>query len=199
MQWEFVESIVFQCLFYPSATWDRFTFVATNALHPVRMAADATYADRLPLDPNPGKEGKFRFPSRKKSEAQLELIAASLDGGASLAAALKSLVEDGYLALIRNFRNLSSHVTAPRLTVGHTSTVVQCVVLETMMVRQPDGSYKDELAPGKQRVSYGFGGTDPLPMHEVFAGSLAEFEKTAACFHAYVGVLDKAPAGLPKQ
>lgn len=197
LQWEFVESIAFQCLFYPSATRDRFTFVATNALHQVRMAADVTYADRLPSDPKPGKEGKFRLPSRRESEAQLELIAAPLEGGAGFTVALKSLDADDYRELTRNFRNLTSHAIAPRLTVGYTNTVVRRVVAATTMVQQPDGSYKDELVPGKQHVSYGFGGTDPLPMREVFAGNLAEFERATACFHAYVDVLDKVLAGLP--
>lgn len=197
LQWEFVESIAFQCLFYPSATRDRFTFVATNALHQVRMAADATYADRLPSDPKPGKEDKFRFLSRSATEAQLEQIAAPLDGGAGFMAALRLLDEDDYVALTRNFRNLSSHAIAPRLTVGHTNTVVRRVVPATRMLKQPDGSYRDELVPGKQHVEYGFGGTEPLPMREVFAGNLAEFEKAMACFHAYVAVIDKALGSLP--
>lgn len=131
LQWEFVESLAFQCLFYPSATRDRFIFVATNALHQVRMAADAAYPDRLAADPKPGKEDRPRFLARKDSEAQLEDIASSLDGGAAFVAALRSLDEDDYLELTRNFRNLASHAIAPRLTVGHTNMVVRRVVAAT--------------------------------------------------------------------
>jgi hypothetical protein len=199
LQWEFVESIAFQCLFYPSATRDRFTFVATNALHQVRMSADPAYPDRLTSDPKPGKEDKPRFLSRKESEAQLEEIASALDGGAGFAAALRSIDEDDYLELTRNFRNLASHAIAPRLTVGHTNVVVRRVVPATRMVQQPDGTYKDELVPGKQQVSYGFGGTEPLHMRVVFEANLAEFEKASACFTAYVSVLNKALGALPRR
>lgn len=199
LQWEFVESIAFQCLFYPSATRDRFTFVATNALHQVRMTADAAYPDRLASDPKPGKEDKPRFLSRKHSEAQLEVIASPLDGGTAFTAGLQSIDEDDYLELTRNFRNLASHAIAPRLTVGYTRMVVRRVVPATKMLQQPDGTYKDEPIPGKQQVSYSFGGTDPLQMRAVFAANLAEFEKASACFHAYVDVLDKALATLPRR
>lgn len=127
LQWEFVESLAFHGLFYPSATRDRFTFVATNALHQVRMAADAAYPDRLAADPKPGKEDKPRFMPRKDSEAQLEVIVSTLEGGASLVSTLRSLDEDDYLELTKNFRNLASHAIAPRLSVGITNTVVRRV------------------------------------------------------------------------
>lgn len=199
LQWEFVESLAFHGLFYPSATRDRFTFVATNALHQVRMAADAAYPDRLAADPKPGKEDKPRFMPRKDSEAQLEVIVSTLEGGASLVSSLRSLDEDDYLELTKNFRNLASHAIAPRLSVGITNTVVRRVVPATKFVQQPDDTYKDELVPGKQQVSYGFGGTEPLPMRAVFAANLAEFEKAAACFYAYINVLNEALAELPKR
>lgn len=198
LQWEFVESIAFQCLFYPSATRDRFTFVATNTLHQVRMTEDAAYPDRLASDPKPGKEDKSRFLSRRESEAQLKAIAAVLDEGAAFTALLSLIDEDDYLALTSNFRNLASHAIAPRLTVGHTNMVVRRVVPATQMVQQPDGTFKDEPMPGKQHVSYRFGGTDPLQMRTVFAANLAEFEKASASFHAYVNVLNKALAKLPR-
>ncbi len=199
LQWEFVESITFQCLFYPSATRDRFTFVATNALHQVRMSADPAYPDRLVSDPKPGKEDKQRFLSRKESEAQLEEIALTFDGGAAFTTALRFIDEGDYLELTRNFRNLASHAIAPRLTVGHTNMVMRRVVPATTLVRQPDGAYKDELVPGKQHISYGFGGTEPLQMRAMFEANLAEFEKASACFNAYVSVLNKALGALPKR
>lgn len=197
LQWEFVESIAFQCMFYPSATRDRFTFVATNALHQVRMALDSAYLDRLDSDPKPGKEDKPRFLSRGQSEEQLERIAAPLAGSAAFVAALKSLDEDDYLRMTRNFRNLSSHAIAPRLNIGITRMVVRTVVPATTMVRQQNGSFNDEPVPGKQAVSYGFGGTPPLPMQDVFAANLAEFANARACFAAYVHVLNGALDDLP--
>lgn len=199
LQWEFVESIAFQCLFYPSATRDRFTFVATNALHQVRMSADPAYPDRLVSDPKPGKEDKQRFLSRKKSEAQLEEIASTLDGGAAFTAALRLIDEDDYLELTRNFRNLASHAIAPRLTVGHTNMVVRRVLPATTLVKQPNGTYKDELVPGKQQVSYGFGGMEPLQMRTVFKANLAEFVKASICFNTYANVLNRALGALPRR
>jgi hypothetical protein len=84
LQWEFVESIAFQCLFYPSATRDRFTFVATNSLHQVRMSADHAYPDRLVSDPKPGEEDKKRrLPSRRETEKRLEKIVSTLEDGAA--------------------------------------------------------------------------------------------------------------------
>lgn len=199
LQWKFVESIAFQCLFYPSATRDRFTFVATNALHQVRMSADPAYPDRLASDPKPGKEDKQRFLSREKSEAQLEEITSTLDGGTTFMAALRAIDEDDYLELTRNFRNLASHAIAPRLTIGHTSIVVRRVVPATTLVQQPDGTYKDELVPGKQHVSYGFGGTEPLHMRAVFEANLAEFVKSSRCFNAYVDTFNRALMALPRR
>lgn len=199
LQWEFVESIAFQCLFYPSATRDRFTFVATNALHQVRMSADHAYPDRLASDPKPGKEDKQRFLSRKKSETQLEEIASTLDGGAAFAAALRSIDENDYLELTRNFRNLASHAIAPRLAAGHTNMVVRRVVPAKTLVKKPNGTYEDELVPGKQQVSYVFGGTEPLQMRTVFKANLAEFEKVSICFNIYVNVLNRALSALPRR
>jgi hypothetical protein len=112
---------------------------------------------------------------------------------------LLSIDEDDYLESTRNFRNLASHAIAPRLTVGHTSMVVRRIVPGTTMVQQPNGSFKDEAVQGKQRVSYGFGGTEPLQMRAVFEANLAEFVKASTCFNSYVNVLNRALATLPRR
>ncbi len=84
------------------------------------------------------------------------------------------------MRLSSNFRNLASHAIAPRMNVGYTGMVVRTVVPATTMVQQENGSFKSEVIPGKQAVSYGFGGTPPLPMRDVFAANLEEFEKASA-------------------
>lgn len=198
LQWEFVESIAFQCLFYPSATRDRFIFVATNALHQVRMTMDERYPDRLPSDPRPGHEHKGRPPSRKKGEAQLESIVSVLDGGADFMAALQSLDEERYRTLTSNFRNLASHAIAPRLTVGQTAITVRQVVPATTHVQQPNGTFEMEVVQGQQQVSYGVGGTEPLQMRDLLQANLAEFRRGSACFDAYIHVLNTAMATLPR-
>ena len=198
LQWEFVESIAFHCMFYPSAMRDRFTFVGTTALHQLRMAADDMYPDRLDADPAPGNYAP-RFLQRRQKEAQFERISVPLPDGAGLVAALRVLDDDEYRTLTSNFRNLSSHALAPRLHVGYTNTVVRYVGDRKELVQQENGSFKDEVVPGKQAVYYGFGGTPPLPMREVFAANLQQFERAQACFRSYVNVLDMALATLPSR
>jgi hypothetical protein len=196
LQWEFVEPIAFKCLFNPSAARDRFTFVATNAFHQVRLAADETYSDRL--DGDPKKAGaKPRFLSRTQSEEQLVRLANALAHGAAFVDGVQSLDGEGYRDFTRNFRNLSSHAIAPRFNVGLTNTVTRRVVNATKLVEQRNGTYKEEEIAGKQAVRYGFGGTPPLPMREMFLANFEEFEKARSCFMAYVEVLDTALGALP--
>ncbi|MBI5258544.1 MAG: hypothetical protein HY855_18705 [Burkholderiales bacterium] len=149
VQWEFVESIAFQCLFYPSATRDRFSFVATNALHQVRLAANDGYKDVLDHDPKK-PDGKPRFLSRTERETQLARIATPLpQGGVAFMSALQALDSNDYRDLTSNFWNLASHAIAPRLTIGLTNTVVREVRPATHLVEQPDRTFKEELIPGE--------------------------------------------------
>ena len=190
VQWEFVESITFQCLFYPSATRDRVSFVATNALHQVRLAANDGYKDVLDQDPKK-PDGKPRFLSRNERELQLLRIATPLpQGGAAFMSALQALDRDDYRDLTSNFRNLASHAIAPRLTIGLTNTVVREVHPATHLIEQPDRTFKVEVIPAKRQVSYGFGGTPPIQMRTAFDLNVAEFVKARACFFAYASLLD---------
>lgn len=196
LQWEFVEPIAFKCMFNPSAARDRLTFVATNAFHQIRLAADKSYPDRLEGDPK--KAGaKPRFLSRTQSEDQLARLAGPMAQGTAFVADLQSLDGDDYRDLTRNFRNLSSHAIAPRFNVGLTNTVTRQVVNATKLVEKANGTFEKEEVPDAQMVRYGFGGTPPLPMRKIFAANLAEFGKASACFTVYVAVLDAALAKLP--
>jgi hypothetical protein len=196
LQWEFVEPIAFLCMFYPSATRDRFTFVATNALHQVCMAVDAAYPDRLDSDP-PEAGARPRTLRRSQKEAQLKRIAGLLAGGTDLVARVIALDGEDYQGLTRDFRNLASHAIAPRLNVGYTRAVVRRREQAMELVQQADGTFRSEDVPGRQSVSYGFGGTPPMSMRSVFTGNAAEFENARASFTSYVDVLDKALATLP--
>lgn len=72
---EFVEALVHHCLLEPSAVRDRFTFVATNAFHQVRLASDDGYKDYLEGDPKqPDK--KPAFLSRRRKEKRLAKVVA---------------------------------------------------------------------------------------------------------------------------
>ncbi|MCK4151998.1 hypothetical protein [Ralstonia pseudosolanacearum] len=195
LQWEFVESIAFQCLFYPSATRDRFGFVATNALHQARMTADSAYKDVLDQDPKK-PDGKQRMLTRPDREAQLSRIAEPYEGRDTFMDRLQSLDGKDYRNLTRDYRNRASHAIAPRLSVGLTNIVVRRVVPATKLVEQENGFYKEEVIPNRQQVSYGFGGLPPLPLREVFAANLAESEKARTCFMSYVDMFNGALASL---
>jgi len=195
LQWEFVESIAFQCLFYPSATRDRFGFVATNALHQVRMATEDAYKDVLDQDPKK-QNGKERMLSRSEREAQLSRIAEPYEGRDVFMAHMRSLDGIGYRNQTRDYRNRASHSIAPRLNVGMTDIVVRRVVPATILIEQEKGFYKEEVIPNRLQVSYGFGGSPPLPLREVFAANLAESQRAQACFISYVNLLNGALAGL---
>ena len=51
VQWEFIEPLVYQCMFQPSAARDRMVYVATRAFHQGRLARRDGYEDRLEFDP----------------------------------------------------------------------------------------------------------------------------------------------------
>ena len=150
------------------------------------------------LDSDPPEAGArpatFR---RSQKEAQLRRIAAPREGGVDVVARVTTLDDEDYQRVTCDFRHLASHAIAPRLNVGYTRTVVRRMEQATELDRQANGSFNEEAVPGRQAVSYGFGGTPPLSMRAVFTGNLAEFEKASACFTAYVDVLDKALAMLP--
>ena len=69
IEWEFVEPLAFQCMFQPSATRDRFTFVATNALHQVHLAITPGHKDVLLGDPTHPADIKH-YPNRRTREKQ---------------------------------------------------------------------------------------------------------------------------------
>jgi hypothetical protein len=52
----------------------------------------------------------------------------------------------------RNFRYLSSHAIAPRFNVGLTNTVTRSFVKAKKLVKQRNGTYKEEEIAGKQAV-----------------------------------------------
>lgn len=52
--------------------------------------------------------------------------------------------------------------------------------------------------PGGMVVSYAFGGAPPLVMRDVADHNLGEYEKAAACFNAYVRLLDEALRAIPR-
>lgn len=198
MQWEFVESIAFHCLFYPSATRDRFTLVATNALHQVRLALEAGYADQLACDSSPGREHKNHVPSRKDRELQLASVVRNIDGESRLMEAIRALDGEHYRSVTSNFRNLASHALPPGLTVGYTRMVTRDVIPATRLVERGPREFHEEPIPGRQMVSYAVGGLAPLPMRELFMANLSEFQLAKLCFDAYTSTLNAELAKMSR-
>lgn len=198
VEWELVEPIAFMCMFQPSAARDRFTFVATNALHQIRLARDPATKDELLGDAKPPKYLKH-YPSRAKKEEQLRKLAAAWPTGAEFIEAHELLDDDGYEAVSSDFRNRASHAIAPRFSIGITSIVVRERVQQTAMEEQPDGTYDEVAVPGKMATSYSYGGTSPLGMQQAWETNLAQFEFAKRCFFAYIALLREATAAMPQR
>lgn len=198
IEWEFVEPLAFMCMFQPSAARDRFIFVATNALHQIRLARDPAAKDELLGDPKPPKYQKS-YPSRRKKEEQLKAMAEDSSTGATFMLALATLDDNAYQELTFDFRNRASHAIAPRFSVGITSVVVRDCMQRTELEKQPDGTFKDVRVPDKMMTSYSFGGTLPLGMRDAWQVNLAQFEACKRCFAAYVEVLREATAAMPQR
>ena len=197
-EWEFVEPLAFMCMFQPSATRDRFIFVATNALHQIRLVLEPASEDKLLGDPKP-PDFRQRYPTRREKEGQLRKMAESYAAGSSFMDTLASLDDDDYQAATSGFRNRSSHAIGPRFSVGVTAIVVRECGQKTMMEKQPDGRFIDVPVPGETAVRYGYGGTPALGMQEARAANLAQFEAAKRCFLAYVELLREATARMPQR
>lgn len=193
IQWEFIEPIVFKCMFQPSAARDRFTFVATNALHQARMVVDPTCPDHLEFDP----PSKTKHPNRRQKEGRLKDILARWPAGKSVLNAIEQLDGKGHRELTRDFRNLSSHSIAPRISIGYTKLVTREVRPATTLEPVGDGTHKLVEIPDKYSVSYGFGGTPPLQMDSIIDANRAEFAKARHCFNEYTQLLESVLATLP--
>ena len=68
-----------------------------------------------------------------------------------------------------------------QLAIDRFPDVLRNALSKPLALTNDDDTYKVEPVPGKQQVTYGFGGTQSLAMREVFAGNIGEFERTVAC------------------
>lgn len=190
LEHEFIAVIATYCLFQPSAIRDTITFVATQGIHQVLCATDATYEDRLPLDGEPWD--KPSYPTRRKKEEQLQTIADRWPKGKQLLAALRQLDDAATRKATSDYRNRASHSIAPRFSRGVTRAVTRTIVQAAHIETDSDGRAERVPIPGKATVSYGFGGTEPLDLGQVRAVNLKQFEIAVACFHHYISLLKTA-------
>lgn len=197
IQFEFVESIAFKCSFEPSATRDRFTFIAINAFHQALLAFDFKYQDKLEIDK---KIKKGKHPLRREKEEELISIfhkSKWKDEGVNLLKSIKELDGKEYRNITQDFRNLASHAIAPRFTVGHTNLVSRYFKQTTKLEPIGDGSWKEVEIPGSLSLVYGYGGTPPMSMQKIIEANRVEFKKAVNCFKEYIRLIDIVVSDLP--
>lgn len=185
---EFVEALVHHCLLEPSAVRDRFTFVATNAFHQIRLSSEEDYNDRLEGDPKKPGENPALL-SRRRKKKRLSKIISVWPESKTFLESLAAINDSAYQVATYDYRNRANHAIGPRLTLGITQTVTRSVFQATQMKEQSDGTYRDEPIPGKLSVSYGFGGTPPIDLEETWQLNLKQYQLARACYSQYFELL----------
>lgn len=193
---EFVEALAHQCLLQPSAIRDSLTFVATNAIHQVRLAAENGYRDKLEGDPEaPGEQAKHL--TRRRRERRLEKLMAPWPESRQFLELLCRIDDSQYRHSTFDYRNRCSHAIGPRLAIGFTRTVTRTVGPARELAQQPDGSFMMTPVPGKMSVSYGFGGTPPLDMDKAQIINFEQHLRARSCFDCYRSLLARTMSTMP--
>lgn len=178
-----VEPVATWCLLQPAATRDRLDNIATHAIHHGRLATDPTYKDSLEGD----KGNRYLAPPQQ--ERQLAAIGAVWSTLPSFLDHLASVDDTAFRRLTFDFRNQASHSIAPRLEAGFTQMVKRRIEPFQDMVRQPDGAFLLVADPARGVVSYGFGGTPPLPLSNASALVGSAHRKARAAVEAYLALV----------
>lgn len=179
---QYVEQLAYYCMLQPSATRERFGMIATTALHQANLQLREDYNDHLDQD------GK-KYITRRFREEQLPILGHDYRCFQRFLQALRNLDNKSFETASRNFRNLASHGIAPRFEQGETSFVNRSVEPWSDLVKQPCGGYLPVSHPTKKAIWYGFGGTQPLTLQQVFNASWNEYLKAIKLFHSYQSLL----------
>ena len=99
--------------------------------------------------------------------------------------------------LTKDYRNLSSHGIAPRITAGIVSSVIRTIIKTTKMEESADGSYSEVEVKGKTSVAYSFGGKQPLDRNLLFDANLEEFKKARSCYNEFKDLLKETISKIP--
>jgi len=193
---EFLEALVHYCLLAPSSIRDTFTFVATNSIHQVRLAASSGYRDCLEGDPNSPTE-KPKHLTRRKKEKRLADLISIWSESTGFIESLRKIDDEAYRNVTSDYRNLNTHSIGPRLAIGVTRTVVRSVEQATTMSKQPDGTFLPVPISGKMSVRYGFGGTEPLDMETVHTANLNQYRCARECYTKYRALLTVGLVSMP--
>ena len=111
---EFLEARAHHCLLQPSAIRDTFIFVATNAMHQVRLATSKDYRDFLEGDPRTPND-KPKQLKRSQKEKRLADLISFWPESSSFLSSLRKIDDEAYRRETGDYRNLNSHSIGPRL------------------------------------------------------------------------------------
>ncbi|MCW5211822.1 hypothetical protein VU04_02805 [Desulfobulbus sp. TB] len=195
---EFLEPLVFYCLFQPASSRDRFTYVVTNAMHQVRLMIDGDHKDYLKGDPKtPDKITNPEYLSRRKKENRLSVLLSFWPEGEEFMELLRTIDDKDYKKETSNYRNLHSHTIGPRLGIGHVRSVVRVLEESTTFIEQPNGT-SVRTPTGKIGVGYGFGqGIPPLDLEKAHAANLEQYRRARKCYESYRKLLATGLEAMP--
>lgn len=200
---EFLKLIINKCLFAPSRIKDVFINVGIENFHQIRLATDNKYEDKIEkhhYDPRirlSDNQLIRKHPSRKNKEEILEDIQ-SFCNNSKFINTLKELNNNKYQRqLTQDYRNLSSHSIAPRITAGTVSPVTRTIVKMTRMQKNLDGSFSEVEVKGKTAAAYSYGGIEPLDRNEVFEANVKEFKKARNCYYEFKTLLEVTISKIP--
>jgi hypothetical protein len=195
---EFLGTRIHYCLFQPSSSRDRFTFIITNAMHQVRLMVEKGYQDYLEGDPKtPDNIKKPKYLIRRQKEKRLSKLISIWSEGAEVMRVLQTIDDEAYRKDTKDYRNRHSHVIGPRLGIGHIRFVTRHVSQCTTMTKQPDGTYLP-IPTGKMAGSYGSGGgTPPLDLEKAHAANLAQYRRARKCYTSYRKLLAVGLEAMP--
>lgn len=194
---EFVKLIIDKCLFAPSRIKDTLINIGIEGFHQIRLATDDNYEDKIADYDTRLPKLKPQYPSRLVKERILGKIL-SFSNHAEFFDKLSAL--NGYLyqkQSTQDYRNLSSHSIAPRITAGVVSPVNRAIKKMTEMRENVDGSFLELEIKDKTSVVYSYGGTEPLDRNKLFEVNVEEFKKAIGCYDEFKKLLKESISKIP--
>lgn len=196
LQYEFIESLVYECLFMPASLKDTITDVSTSSFHQVKMALGNSYRDFLDGDPiTPTESSKIL--SRKRKENRLKSLIEDWLCSDVFINKLYQINNKFYVDKTSNYRNLRSHAIAPSFNFGYTKTVTRSVIQREVLEEQESGGFLPVKIPDAMCVSYSFGGTPPLDLSELRLLNLEQYTITRDCYLEYRSLLKAKVEEIP--
>lgn len=195
---EFLKLIINKCLFTPSRIKDVFINIGIESFHQIRLATDNKYKDKIQgYDPSLPKLKPKHLSRRNKEKILKEVL--SFCNHAEFIEKIKILNGEYYQKqLTQDYRNLSSHTIAPRITVGTVSPITRTVEKSTKIEKNADGSYSKVEVRDRTSVVYSYGGIEPLDRNKLFDANIEEFKKARNCYAEFKKLLDGTIHKIPK-